>query len=110
MLQKQIGQREEQQFSVSMGNTTFQLRLYAFRDLMYMDLLQGGEYVFAGKRVMANQWILPSYLAEDRGNLRFETYKADDKDYVWYKEFNTKFRLMIYTASEFKEVESSSAA
>ena len=61
---------------------------------MYVDISQNTYSIVSGKRVMANQWLLPNYVAEGIGNLRFETYKADGDDYVWYEGFNTKFRLV----------------
>ena len=49
---------------------------------------------------MANEWLLPNYVAEGIGNIRFETYAADKDDYVWFEGFNSKFRLVSYNADE----------
>ena len=106
MTQRFIENAEEQEVSFNLNGETFLFRFYAFRDLMYMDLRHNDEYVAAGKRVMANQWLLPSYVAEGVGNFRFETYKADGDDYVWWEGFNVKFRLVSYTADEIAELES----
>ena len=70
---------------------------------MYADVRIGNQYVVAGKRVMANQWILPLYVTAG-GNFRIETYAADRDDYVWYEGFNTKFRLVVYSGEEMAEM------
>lgn len=85
---------------ISLGNGTYTLRLYAFRELIYADVLENDKYVVSGKRVMLGEWIIPPYLVQGRGNIRFEAYAADSDDYVWYTGYNTKFRLVGYTAKE----------
>ena len=105
MTQQYLSNEESQTLSVSIGNLSLFGRLYAFRDLMYMDLRRNETYIFAGKRMLPNQWILPMYIAEGNGNLRFETYVADKDEYVWYDGFNDKFRLMIYTEEEVKTID-----
>ena len=108
MIQQTIQNREEQTVHFLSGNRTYRLNLYEFRGLMYMDCLRGEDYIFAGRRVMANQWILPRYVAEGESNIRFETYKADEDEYVNWEGFNTKFRLMIYSSDEIAEMEKES--
>jgi hypothetical protein len=105
MTDRYLNTEEEQETTISMGGRSFRIRFYPFRNLMYMDLSDGEESVFNGKRVMANQWILPNYIAEDVGNMRFETYASDSEDYVWWAGFNTKFRLVSYTPDEIAEIE-----
>ena len=106
MTERSLNIEEEQEVSISMRGGSFRIRFYPFRNLMYMDLTSRDEPIFSGKRVMANQWILPSYIAEETGNMRFETYASDSDDYVWWEGFNTKFRLVSYTPEEIAEMES----
>ena len=105
MEQIYIEVQEEQTTSVSVNGMSYTLRFYPFRDLMYMDLTQNDIDIIMGKRVISNKWLIPSYVAEGTGNIRFEAYKADGDDYVWWEGFNTKFRLMVYTDEEIKELE-----
>lgn len=105
MTQRNLQKIEEQIINIAINGTSFRFRFYAFRNLMYVDVVQGEVEVINGQRVMANQWILPEYIAEGIGNLRFETYDADSNEYVWYEGFNLKFRLISYTDREIKEME-----
>lgn len=100
MTQKYLNVTEEQTANFMIGGRGFLLRLYPFRKLMYMDLTEGDNVIFSGKRVIQNRWILPAHIAQGVGNLRFETYPSDKNDYVWWDGFNTKFRLMVYTFDE----------
>lgn len=94
----------DQNYSFTLGKVTFAIHLYPFRDLMYIDIKAKGEYVARGKRVLPNAWLLPSYVAEGIGNIRFETYVSDGDEYVWYEGFNKMFRLTSYTDAEIKEL------
>lgn len=105
MTQRYLNVEEEQTVNYTIGGRSFLFRFYGFRDIMYMDVKEGETNIMAGKRVMANRWILPSYIAEGYGNLRFETYASDANDYVWWEGFNTKFRLVSYTDAELKNME-----
>lgn len=105
MTQRYLSINEDQSLSITLGSTMFFFHFYPFRKLMYMDIKQDNEYLVAGKRVMANQWLIPIYMGEDVGNVRFETYTADGDDYVWWEDFNKKFRLMLYSSNEIKEME-----
>lgn len=107
MIQQFLQNIEEQNISFGVNGRSFSFRFFAFRELMYVDIERNGVKILNAKRVMANQWLLPNYIAKGIGNLRFETYKADGDDYVWYDGFNTKFRLMTYTDAEIQELESS---
>jgi hypothetical protein len=109
MTQRFILKVEDQTKVLAINGKSFQFRFYAFRDLMYVDISQaarnGDNSIVNGKRIMANRWLLPNYVAEGIGNIRFETYEADGDDYVWYEGFNTKFRLVSYTDAEIKQIE-----
>lgn len=105
MEQRYLQKEEDQSVSIQIGNRTYRFHFFPFRNLMYMDVSYRREMIIAGKRVLPNQWLLPNYIAEGRGNLRFETYKADGNDYVWWEEFNDKFRLMLYKDAEIKSLE-----
>lgn len=105
MTQRYIDEVEDQTVNLSINGTSFLFHFFAFRNLMYVDISQRDNAIAMGKRVMTNQWLLPNYVAEGIGNIRFETYKADGDDYVWYDGFNTKFRLVSYTDAEIAEME-----
>ena len=90
---------------LQLGREVFTVRLYGFRDITYADVLQNNEYIVAGKRVMIGDWILPKYLVSEFGNVRFEAYSSDSDEYVWYTGYNTKFRLVSFTANEIKAME-----
>jgi hypothetical protein len=109
MTQKNIQKIEEQRVTVSINGRMFNFRFFAFRNLMYVDISRNGEDIVLGKRVIANQWLLPNYVAEGIGNIRFDTYASDGDDYVWYDDFNVKFRLTTYTDEEVKELEGNEA-
>ena len=96
---------EDQEVNLALNGRTFHFHFFAFRDLMYVDVSRRSMVIFNGKRVMANQWILPNYIAEGIGNIRFETYASDGDDYVWWEGFNHKFRLVSYTDDEIKQME-----
>ena len=98
---------EEQTATFTIGSKTFSFHFYPFRGLMYADISEGESQIANGKRVMPNAWLLPNYVAEGVGNIRFETYKSDGDDYVWWEGFNVKFRLCSYTAEELEELEAS---
>lgn len=103
MTQQMISVEEDQDVYVRLGTTSYLLHLYAFRGLMYYDLVVADETVISGQRVMSWLWLVPKYRAEGEGNFRFEVYKADGNDYVWWEDFNTKFRLCVYGADEMEE-------
>lgn len=105
MEQRDIGIQEEQTLGISVNGASYTFRFYPFRNLMYMDLTQNEIDIIRGKRVIPNKWLIPNYVAEGSGNVRFETYDADGDDYVWWEGFNTKFRLMVYTDDEIKVLE-----
>lgn len=100
-----IGQEEEVSVSVMAGNRDYYVRFYTFRDLTYCDISYGDNIVVAGKRVMANQWLLPLYMTGEGGNFRFETYEADKDEYVHHSGFDSKFRFCSYSAEEIDEME-----
>ena len=105
MTERYLNVIEDQTYNLTMGDAGFLFHFYAFRGLMYFDVKQDDEYLLAGKRVMANRWLLPTYMTGDNGNLRFETYKSDGEDYVWWEGFNEKFRLVSYTEEEIAEMD-----
>ena len=105
MTERYLDNVEDQEQTFTIRNASFRFRFFVFRNLMYMDINMRGEPIVRGKRVMANRWLIPEYYGEGIGNIRFETYKADSEDYVWYKDFNTKFRLVSYTAAEIAEMQ-----
>lgn len=100
MTEYTISETEEQTLNIRLENEIFVLRLYAFRDLMYADVLRGEEYLICGRRVIEGEWLIPPYAASQYGNLRFESFAADRDEYVWYTGFNSKFRLVAYTAED----------
>lgn len=100
MRQVTLKKEESQTISVGLGGKTYTFRIYHFRTLMYIDIRRGKEYLVTGKRIMSNEWIIPSYKSNYDGNVRFETYTPDKDSYVWYEGFNTKFRFVVYTADE----------
>ena len=104
---RQIGLRQDevQDTRISIGSSVYNVHLFAFRGLMYIDVMRDGEYIVAGKRIIANQWLLPHYVRKMGGNFRFETYQSDREEYVWYTGFNTKFRLTVYGSEEIDENE-----
>ena len=106
MTQRFIANIEDQTTSLSINGKTFMFRFFAFRGLMYVDISRNGQDIVLAKKVMPNRWLIPEYMATGIGNIRFETYKADENDYVWYEGFNTKFRLVSYKAEEIEEMES----
>ena len=108
MDQQYLGVVEEQNLTTVIGGRLYRFRFYPFRNQMYMDLHSGEDYIFAGKRIMTNRWILPDYLAAENGNLRFETYAPDANEYVWWEGFNKKFRLVAYSYKEIKDMENKS--
>lgn len=105
MTQRYLEVIEEQTTSLSINGKSFTFHFFAFRNLMYVDISRNGENIVISKRVMPNKWLIPEYVATGIGNIRFETYKADEDDYVWWEGFNTKFRLVSYKADEIKELE-----
>ena len=105
MTQRYIANTEDQTISLSINGRSFMFRFFAFRGLMYVDISQRDSYIVTGKRVLTNRWLLPEYIANEIGNIRFETYKADEDEYVWYEGFNTKFRLVSYKATELEEMD-----
>lgn len=108
MTERYIATTEDQTTILSINGKSFTFRFFAFRGLMYVDISRNNVNIVTGKRIMANRWLIPEYIATGIGNIRFETYKADRDDYVWYEEFNTKFRLVSYKASEIEEMEAKS--
>ena len=106
MNQITLKKEETQEVRIPIGSSVYNIRLFPFRKLMYIDIVRDGEYIVAGKRVMANQWLIPAYIKRIGGNFRFETYDSDCDDYVWYSGFNTKFRLVVYGESEIESAES----
>lgn len=100
-----LKKKEEQSMRISLGGSVYKTRIYAFRGLMYIDISRNNGYIVTGKRIMANQWLLPHYVVDSGGNFRFETYQADADDYVWYDGFNTKFRLTSYRTDELAAME-----
>ena len=109
-MQYNIGQEAEVTVSVMAGNRDYYIRFYDFRDLTYCDITYGDEIIVAGKRVMANQWLIPRYMTGEGGNVRFETYEADKDEYVHHTGFDTKFRLCAYSADEIAEMEKTEEA
>ena len=105
MQQQFIEKSPSQTVFVSLGVGVMRFNFYAFRDIMYVDIFMNDTYIYAGRRIIANQWLLPSYLTGEYGNIRFETYKSDENDYVWWEGFNDKFRLMAYSSEEYQEIE-----
>ena len=100
MTQITLKKEETQDVRIPIGSSVYNVHIFPFRNLMYIDIMRDGEYVVAGKRVMSNQWLIPHYIKKIGGNFRFEAYESDSDDYVWYTGFNTKFRLTVYNASE----------
>ena len=109
MTQRNIANTADQTTVLSINGKSFTFRFFAFRGLMYVDITRNDVKIVTAKRVMANRWLIPEYAAVDIGNIRFETYKSDGDDYVWYDEFNTKFRLVSYRAKEIAAMEAKSA-
>lgn len=105
MTQRYIEKVEDQTTSLSINGKSFVFHFFAFRGLMYVDISRQGTYIVRAKRIMPNRWLIPEYVSNGIGNIRFETYKADEEDYVWYEEFNTKFRLVSYREKEIEELE-----
>lgn len=105
MIEEWLLNEEEQNQTIPIGERVYSIRLYAFRSLMYIDIKRDDIDIITGKRVMTNAWLLPSYEAADNGNMRFETYSADKNSYVWWEDFNNKFRLCAYGADEITEME-----
>lgn len=103
-MERTLAIREDQTIFVSIGGGMFEIRFYAFHKLMYADIIQDGEYIVAGQRVITNSWLLPEYLSDINGNFRFECNEVDGDDYVWYEDYNTKFRFCCYTPSEIAEM------
>lgn len=103
--QRFIQNIEDQIVNLAINGRSFTFHFFPFRGLMYMDVIRKGITIYSGKRVMANQWMLSPYIAEEIGNIRFETYAADEEDYVWWEDFNKKFRLVSYTDEEIKRME-----
>lgn len=98
---------DEQYVYTTLSSRPYTFRFYVFRDLLYMDISSRGEYLAVGQRVMANQWLIPDYMANQYGNMRFETYAADANEYVTPEGFNLKFRLRGYSAKEIAAMEAS---
>lgn len=105
MTQRYLSNSEEQEQTLAINGRSFHFRFFAFRNLMYVDISRNKQSIANAKRIISNQWLLPNYVAEGIGNIRFETYKADGDDYVWYDGFNTKFRLVTYTDAEIKKMD-----
>lgn len=95
---------EESDVIIVIDEHSFNLHFYPFRGLMYLDLSKDGEIVASGQRVIANQWLLPLYMMDECGNFRFETYKPDANQYVWWEGYNQMFRLVSYTKTEIEEM------
>lgn len=94
---------KDQSVWITLKDTTCLLRIYEFGDLVFVDVKVDDDYVLAGHRVMCNSWILPAYVAVDRGNIRFEAYAPDANEYVSVSGFNDKFRLAYYLSDEIEE-------
>lgn len=107
MTQRYLLNLPEQEMDITLKSTNFHLRFYSFRNLTYVDIHRGQVPMCLGKRVMANWWLFPEYISHTYGNVRFETYKSDGDDYVWYEGFNTKFRLMAYSVSDMEQLDMS---
>lgn len=106
MGQRNLVVTSEQTARISLGGQSIALHFFPFRELMYVDISIGSQSIVYGKRVLPNQWLLPNYVAEGRGNMRFETYASDGQDYVWWEGFNKKFRFCAYNVKELAELES----
>ena len=106
MTQRFLEVVEDQTTTLSINGKSFSFHFFAFRNLMYVDISRNGENIVISKRIMPNKWLIPEYMATGIGNIRFETYKADSDDYVWWEGFNTKFRLVSYRDDEIEELES----
>ena len=105
MQQIELVKEEEQETGLTIGSVQYNIRLFAFRNMMYIDISENNQDIVLGKRVMPNVWIVPDYATQGEGNMRFECYKADGNDYVWWEQFNSKFRLTTYTQAEIDEME-----
>jgi hypothetical protein len=106
MVQQELLIQAEQNGYIGCNGTQIMFRLFAFRGIMYMDITIADEAIVLAKRVIPNQWLLPHFVAQGLGNIRFETYKSDGEEYVWWEGFNTKYRLTAYTEEEIAEIES----
>ena len=100
-----VPQSDDVTVHFTIGTSGYMLHLYYWRGLTYGDVYMGNTAIYTGTRIMTNRWILPKYRVGNGGNFRFEAYAPDAKDYVEYKGFNTKFRLVAYTATEFAALE-----
>lgn len=96
---------EEQFVYATLSSRPYTFRFYMFRGLLYVDITSRGENLAVGQRVMANQWLIPNYMANHYGNVRFETYAADADEYITPAGFNLKFRLRGYSAKEIAAME-----
>ena len=105
MQQIELVIEEEQETGITIGSVQYAIRLFAFRNMMYIDISVNNQDIVLGKRVISNSWLVPDYATQGEGNMRFECYKADGKDHVWWEQFNTKFRLTTYTKEEIEEMD-----
>lgn len=103
MTQRYLQNIADQTISINIGGDEYRVRLYEFRGIMYTDIGTGKKQVVSGRRVLPNMWLLPEYEGVGKGNFRFDTYLADEEEYVHYKDFNTKYRFMVYGKNELAE-------
>lgn len=101
-----LNKASEQVIYITVGAKVYQLRIYAFRELMYYDIAEGETNIASGQRVMANIWLLPNNIGIKNGNIRFESNAADRDDYIWWEKFNDSYRLMAYNQAEYKKATS----
>lgn len=105
MTQISLSNLDDQQIYFTMSGIQLVIRLFVFRNQMYIDINYDNTDVVLGKRVLSNKWLLPSYIAANNGNFRFETYKSEREDYITPDGFNTKYRFMSYSATEINQME-----
>ena len=103
MQQVTLKNEEVQTLRLALGGVPYIFRFYPFRSLMYVDITKVKNVIVAGKRVMVGEWLVPPYMSNEDGNVRFEAWAPDRESYVWYEGFNTKFRFMVYGADELEE-------
>ena len=105
-MEQYLVKKARQTVWITIKSTTFEISLFPINSVMYISVRTSpNDVIVASRRIVANEWLLPSYKVISSGNFRFEVYSADADEYVWYDGFNDKFRFCWYTNEEIAEME-----
>lgn len=98
MITVPIESTPNQQFTIDLGGSSYQITLKAIADMMYIDIVRDNVAVVSGQRCVSGALIIPyNYLTPTQGNFAFIT-SPDEMPY--YDLFNITQSLVYLTADE----------